>query len=805
MASTFELSSQYYGTRHLKLVCSQTTDISTNTSTIAWTLYSEGGSSDYYTTGPTSVYINGTRVYYKDVVYYDEGIFPAKKGSVSGTTTVPHLNDGTKTITVSITTAIYYSSTETKSGSWTLNSIPRYATLSVSNSSKTETTAVMAWTADATCDRLYYSTNNGSSFTQVTIAEATSGSFTITGLSANTTYNIKVKVRRKDSQLETTSDAISVTTYAYPYATGMPDFTLGNQVEITIYNPLSRSVSVQMQTNAGTANGSINTSGTKVKGWAGSSNISTFYASIPNATYANYKIAVIYGSHTETRTGGKYSIDATACTPTIGSVTYQDSNASTVAVTGDDQKIVQNQSTVSYTASSISTKNSATIDSVTIKVNGSTHTMTVSGTSATYSGGTIDSSSSVTATVTVTDSRGLTGSKNVTISMYEWKLPTGIITMQREYNYYTPTTIKCDAQYSYLGGHNTISISYAFTKDGESTATITGTLSDNVAVTVNIDNQFGWSAKYTLTDAFGTTIYNLRLERGQPIVFFDRLRTSTGFGTFPDANNSVVLSTDTNLHAKGNNNIMEYMPYSAIVVGSGSDAYLRIASVTAYSTWTYGSILFDVRRTYDSFPVRLALYYETGSGTTPTTVSFRYDSYRGTYINKPFNAFITQSGSTIDVYVAKCTTGSERMVVTTYLSAYQVNHSTVTYPAGQLASIPSGAIMVTPMPCLTPTVTITKTSGDSTASGVAFERYGNVCHLSFNIATTASISVGSNAFVGTTTAPKPITAQTNASYYGSSVIITDFGASGTITVRVNGASLASGATAYCNVIYLTNE
>ena len=801
MASTFELSSQYYGTRHLKLVCSQTTDIGTNTSTIAWTLYSEGGSSDYYTTGPTSVYINGTRVYYKDVVYYDEGIFPAKKGSVSGTTTVPHLNDGTKTITVSITTAIYYSSTETKSGSWTLDSIPRYATLSASNSSKTETTAVMAWTADATCDRLYYSTNNGSSFTQVTIAEATSGSFTITGLSANTTYNIKVKVRRKDSQLETTSDVISVKTYAYPYATTMPDFTIGNQVEITIYNPLSRSVSVQMQTNAGTANGSINTSGTKVKGWAGSSNISTFYASIPNATYANYKIAVIYGSHTETRTGGKYSINATACTPTIGSVTYQDSNASTVAVTGDDQKIVQNQSTVSYTASSISTKNSATIDTVTIKVNGSTYTMTVSGTTATYSGGTIDSSSNVTATVTITDSRGLTGSKNVSISMYEWKLPTGIITMQREYNYYTPTSIKCDAQYSYLGGHNTISISYAFTKDGESTATITGTLSDNVAVTVNIDNQFGWSAKYTLTDAFGTTIYNLRLERGQPIVYFDRLNTSVGFGAFPSSEHTLQGGDDWNIDLGGKRNRLAYMPYSWEASGTDSSAgWARIATITLTgASWRNVPIEFEVLQRSLNKPAHLTVKF-TSTSTDPALGGFYTDS-------NEISAFIIKTDPSIwEVYVQK-KYNTDRITISCKVSRFVQSYCNISFTNGQQSSVLSGATMVAITPPQSKSITISQTGGSSTLGGYGLYRDGNICIIAMTLTTTASISGGGTVFTGTIDAPTPIyTGQQGVYRYGNSAMITTFWNEGMVLECSNvGATLPSGAVLYPRLMYLAND
>ena len=702
MASTFELSSQYYGTRHLRLACSQTTDIATNTSTIAWTLYSEGGSSDYYTTGPTTVKINGTTVYYKDTVYYNEGIFPAKKGSVSGTTTVQHDNDGTKSITVSLTTAIYYSSTETKSGTWTLDSIPRYATLSTSISSRTETAVTMSWTADATCDRLYYSTNNGSTFTQVNIADSTSGTYTITGLSAGTRYYIKTKVRRKDSQLETISTAVETTTYMFPYATTMPDFTIGNEVQITIYNPLGRSCSVKLQTHAGTDNGAITTTGTTVKGWAGSSNISTWYASIPNATSANYKVVVTYGSHSSTSNGGKYSINTTACTPTIGSVTYQDTNTASVNVTQDNQKIVQNQSVVRYTASSLSAKNSATISSVKVVVNGSTYNMTVSGTTATGGNATINSSSNVTATVTITDSRGLTGTKSVTVSMYEWKLPTGIITMQRQNNYYTPTSIKCDAQFSYLGGHNTISITYACTKDGDSSASITGTLQDNVASTVNLDNQYGWSVRYTLMDAFGTTTYTVRLERGQPIVYFDRLKTSVGFGTFPVGNKTVEVADDWQIYTKSHYNRMEYLPYSFDTAGvDGTNGYARIVRITMKPTvGTFASMpmRFEVARRYDFRTVNIYLKLTHVNSTTPEIDTFYYDGDNSGVAYNNFSAFAYKvSDGVFDIYVSK-TTEWGWIDVWSYISPFMAYRANFTYESAILASAPSNAVMASQLP-----------------------------------------------------------------------------------------------------------
>lgn len=129
MASSYSLSSNSYQGRYLKLTCTQTKDTATNKSTINWTLTSTGGTSSYYSTGATTVKINGTTVYSKSRVSWDAKVFPAATGSVSGTLTVSHNTNGDKSISVSLSTAIYTTSITTKSGTWTLDSIPRQATI----------------------------------------------------------------------------------------------------------------------------------------------------------------------------------------------------------------------------------------------------------------------------------------------------------------------------------------------------------------------------------------------------------------------------------------------------------------------------------------------------------------------------------------------------------------------------------------------------------------------------------------------------------------------------------------------------
>ncbi len=129
MAKTFTLTSVAYQGRYLQLYCEQVPDIANNRSTINWTLSSLGGEDSYYQTGPTTVTIAGSQVYYCKKMAWDTREFPAAKGSVSGSLVVNHDTYGNLTIYVSLTTSIYTGVLKTSDGNWTLDSIPRQATI----------------------------------------------------------------------------------------------------------------------------------------------------------------------------------------------------------------------------------------------------------------------------------------------------------------------------------------------------------------------------------------------------------------------------------------------------------------------------------------------------------------------------------------------------------------------------------------------------------------------------------------------------------------------------------------------------
>lgn len=430
-----------------------------------------------------------------------------------------------------------------ESSSQTLPTIPRYATMGQSVDSKTETSISVKWTASATIDKLWYSINNGSSWTEVTTS-GTSGTYTITGLTANTTYQLKTRGRRKDSQLTSDTSATAVTTYAYPYASSGNNFAIGDKATITIYNPLKRTVNVELLDVTGATVGTLQTAGTSVSGYDGTAAQTALYNSIPNDTSAAYSVACTVDGQTATRNVrqiGTYSVKEGTSEPIISNADYEDPLDAVVAITGDNKLIVRNKSFCDISAT-LTAQNGASIVSAAVQLSTLTRDMTIKNGVATVRFTRVYDASDVDAIITAVDSRGLTSTQTLRIRVANWTLPSAIISAQRENNFYSNTEINVDASWSIIGT-NAITITYEATKDGDSSPTYTGSAQDNVPFVLDLNNDYAWLVKIVLTDSFdGTTTYNLQVSRGMPIVFYDRLISSTGFNCFPRKDHSVFVN-----------------------------------------------------------------------------------------------------------------------------------------------------------------------------------------------------------------------------------------------------------------------
>lgn len=236
-----------------------------------------------------------------------------------------------------------------------------------------------------------------------------------------------------------------------------------------------------------------------------------------------------------------YTMTIVDADPTL-SATYEDTNSTTTNITGNNQLIIRNNSTLEIDVTNATAYKSATLSSVKAKLNGTIYNGTLNNGSATFNIGTINVSENITAVVTLTDSRGFSTNQNVNIQVLDWVLPTAIINLQRENNFYSETNINVNAEYSSLDNKNTISIKVRYKKVSDATYSNWTTLQDDVTQQFTLDNNYEWNVQIVLEDRLGTTTYNSVLNRGIPIVFFDRLKRSLGINCFPEDTESLEVN-----------------------------------------------------------------------------------------------------------------------------------------------------------------------------------------------------------------------------------------------------------------------
>lgn len=541
-------------------VSETSTSTANNTSSISFTfqiapIQTSWNWSDWGTSISYTVTINGTK-YTGSVSAYDGYSTVTLK---SGTQTVTHNTDGSKSISYSFSVSdtsgtTYTSGAASASGTLALTTISRYATVNQTLHSKTETTITMNWSSDNTIDYVWYSTDWGTNWIAVGSANATSGSYTISkdahtggSITANATYNIITRVRRKDSQLTTDSSKLSVTTYDYPYCTDAPSFTIGNAITLSFYNPLSRTITITGYGADGSKIFGGSTEGTSLKGFNDSESIEKQYNSIPNAKSGTYTVNVTYSGNTAETTGGTYSVAGNEV-PTVGTLTYFDNDSTIVAITGNNQHIVQNYSSLVARIGSATANKGASISTYTVECNG----VTVSGTSAgDYSIGAMDSSTNINLKLTVTDTRGLTASKTVTVTILAHSAPSAAVTLKRLNNYEDETYLTVNGTISSVNGKNAMTIKYRYMLSGDSYGAYT-VIDDAQKYTLSLDKNNSYIFNIVITDTFGaTSSKEYVLGKGVFPLFIDTELNSVGINGFPTSaldlfvNGAIVAESGT--------------------------------------------------------------------------------------------------------------------------------------------------------------------------------------------------------------------------------------------------------------------
>lgn len=351
--------------------------------------------------------------------------------------TFTHHEDGTRNCWMSAAWSFngnysgVYVGTITASTTVTLNQIDRTApavSFSVSNIG-TDRLTINA-TSNVNCDRWDYSLDYGTNFINWSTALGLSSSRTVTGLSPNTWYGIKVRARKTTNHIygwtafqekQTIGNTILNSVNDFFADVSSPSFTFNWTVYSAAYSHVVQFYTLSNawimdwtgQTGTvGTANKTISLSSSQRTTMLNLlANVQTLIIKMRVITYSG---ATQVGSVVEKNVVVKTSLATSR--PTITDIAYQDNVSEVYNVTGSNQIIVQNASNLWITGTNGSARNGANLTTW----SASFQSLSASAASGNIAIGIPTQSGTHALTVTLTDSRGYSTSysKNITVLAY---------------------------------------------------------------------------------------------------------------------------------------------------------------------------------------------------------------------------------------------------------------------------------------------------------------------------------------------------------------------------------------------------
>lgn len=512
--STNKYSTSSQGTIGLNLSWSITSqNIANNTSTIKWTLKSNGtlSSSSWVMGGPISAYINGTRVFYQSGRFHVNGSGGYKK---SGTITVTHNTDGSKTVAMSISAALYSTSQNCKaSKSYTLDKIDRYALLN-------------------TVEDL---SDDYSVFPTITYTNALTTQ--VSGIKVRLTWNNGANYTAWSSELPNDPTAEGFGTYTFT------NDILTDSIRDTLLGLIPTQTSLAI----------------------GYEMVSTLTVGETPTDYTSTKTAQLV-------------VNEETAKPTWSGtpISYQDINPSVVAISGSTAQnpiIVRNQSTLEVTIGQATANKGATIGGFTsssyrFSINGVLTALDSSGKATVVK----PSSSGVYyLRIDITDSRGFTNTETVDFVIVDWSLPTADCSLARKANYYTESDLTVKYSVSSVGT-NAVRVWENHKEAGENSSWVYNT-PKNITTDITtsptntyvfpetsadpddlLTNNKGWVVRVFVGDSFttgtidenNTTLryYDMSVDRGVPLFFVDVLKHSLSMNALPTKANQFYIVGD---------------------------------------------------------------------------------------------------------------------------------------------------------------------------------------------------------------------------------------------------------------------
>ena len=519
--------------------------ISGNSSKISWSCYYHWNNSDAQLDNGNA-YLSGSRWDNGGRVYNYSGNFSTRNMKLaSGSFTIGHNSDGTKSLSVSGAITEYGAGTSNGSKSWSLPTIPRNATITGGTSSMNdEQNPTLTWsnpagTAIDTLQGSIYKTDGSTALFPYTDLSQTGSSYT---------------------------------------------FVLTDDMRDTLRGWMANTNSMQLRMY-----------------------LRSVISGEDDRPYRTITVSIVNGN------------------PTFNDsvpLTYEDDNAATVAVTGNNQQIVQNVSTLVAHVAAASGAKSATIASYKVQVGDEILTSSSIGD---FDFDTVNLITDTPITVTATDTRGNTVSYSRTVTVLAWQPPRAVVSASRVNNYEDTTDVKADVTIDSLDGTNAITVLKVRYKKTTDVTWSEKNITSGVADTITIDKLYQWNVQFYISDEFGTTTYDMLISKGIPIMFIDNQFLNMGISKFPVDGRTLDVGGDIYMNDKkvqveddtgwinmaigGFSNSPSYRRKNGIVYLQGR-AQRAAVFVDAYTTIATLPVGF---RPSNSYRTPLALYANSGA------------------------------------------------------------------------------------------------------------------------------------------------------------------------------------------------
>lgn len=383
-----------------------------------------------------------------------------------------------------------------------------------------------------------FSTASNTTSSKITVNNSSSQGSTALTITGNTTYHYGGYA---------SNTARSVSTVTGTFTTLCPPLSalsLSSQSYKT-YNTVNAVIAWTRQTDGGALARTLNyrystDGGSTYTSWTSAGTVTassgTFTASgIPTSKTVTLqaKLTTTAGD-SETKTVA-FTTKTTHTAPNFSNFEYADTNSSVVTLTGDDQTLIQGQSTpvVTVSANNKATGNDGvSISNYAISFSGNSYTLGYSSSSAVSQTLSAPSQSGTLALkVSAVDSLSLSTAVSRNVTVYPWFAPTIVASAERTNGFESQTTLKINGTYAPLVisnvAKNTITVEFRTKKSSDSTwgswqtrpNTTSGENWTTQDYAISLDNNYQWDIQIRATDKFTTTTSNLVLTVGIPKFF----------------------------------------------------------------------------------------------------------------------------------------------------------------------------------------------------------------------------------------------------------------------------------------------